>query len=58
MADGEIAALVERIGIKGADAAFIARAGELAAITKTQTARLPTFGKDVEPAHVLTVPLR
>jgi hypothetical protein len=54
----DIAALVERVGIKGANEAFIARASELAAVTRTQTARLPTFGKDVEPAHVFTVPLR
>ena len=54
----EMATLVQRVGVQGADSVFVARATELAAVTQAQTARLPVLGKDAEPAHVFTVPLR
>ena len=54
----EVAALVRRIGLAGADEAFITRAYELNTELMAQLARIPDFGKDVEPAHVFAVPLR
>ena len=55
----EVAALVRRLQIEKADDAFIARATELNTILMQQLAGLPTdFGKDVEAAHVFTLPLR
>ena len=54
----EITALVKRIGLAGTDEALITRAHELNTELMGQLARIPDFGKDVEPAHVLAVPLR
>ena len=55
----EIAALVRRLGIENADDAFLSRALELNMALMGQLARLPNdVGKDVEPAHVFSVPLR
>lgn len=54
----EVAAIVARIGVTGADEAFITRVHELNTELMVQLARLPDFGKDVEPAHVFAVPLR
>lgn len=54
----EVAAIVARVGVVGADAAFTARAHELNVDLMGQLARIPDFGKDVEPAHVFAVPLR
>jgi len=55
----EIAALVRRLGIENADDALLARALELNSALMGQLARLPkNVGKDVEPAHVFSVPLR
>ena len=55
----EIAALVRRLGIENADDALLARALELNSALMGQLARLPSnVGKDVEPAHVFSVPLR
>lgn len=54
----EVAALIRRIGVKGADEAFVTRAAELSAGTVAQMARLPhAFGKEIEPAHVFVPPL-
>jgi hypothetical protein len=54
----EMAAIVRRLAIRGADDAFIARAAELGTLTLAQVARLPVLPKNAEPAHVFSVPLR
>lgn len=55
----EVAGLVRSLGIRHADDLFLARAHELNAALVEQLARLPDdVGKDAEPAHVFSVPLR
>ena len=53
----EVAAIIRRIGIVGADGSFVDRAHALNADLVAQLGRLPdAFGKDIEPAHVFTMP--
>ena len=55
----EVAATIRRLGIQNVDDALLTRAHELNAALTEQLARLPDdLGKDAEPAHVFSVPLR
>jgi aspartyl-tRNA(Asn)/glutamyl-tRNA(Gln) amidotransferase subunit A len=53
----EIAAILRRMGIAGADAAMIDRAHALCTVTAGMIARLPTaLPRDADSAHVLSLP--
>lgn len=53
----EIAAILRRMGVAGADAAMIGRAHALCGVTAGMIARLPTvLPRDTDSAHVLSLP--
>ena len=55
----EMIAMLRNFGIHDADDGLIARAMELSTATREHLARLPRgLSKDLEPAHVFSLPLR